>query len=87
MADAQHTYVPLMDCLADLLGHGFDFKAIPQVRPIDVIRGNHLDIPADYSLADVGTKNLSLEESAYKISMVEQPGTDHTIVTKPRAAD
>ena len=36
-------------------------------------------IPADYSLADVGTKNLTAEESVYKLSLMETPVNDHAI--------
>ena len=38
-------------------------------------------VGADYSMADVGTKNLSHEESAYKLSLMEVPVTDHAIGT------
>jgi hypothetical protein len=41
---------------------------------------HHID--ADHSLADLGTKNLTAEESAYKLSIVEYPVTDHVIGTK-----
>jgi hypothetical protein len=30
-------------------------------------------VGADYSLADVGTKNLTAEEAAYKLSVMEHP--------------
>ena len=36
-------------------------------------------VPADYSLADLGTKNLPFDESAYKLSRLEVPVTDHAI--------
>ena len=38
---------------------------------------HHID--ADHSLADVGTKNLTAEESSYKLSIVEVPVSDHAI--------
>jgi len=38
---------------------------------------NH--VGADYSLADTGTKNLTAEESAYKLSLMELPVTDHAL--------
>ena len=28
MEDANHAYVPIIDCIADLLGHGFDVERI-----------------------------------------------------------
>ena len=48
--------------------------------------------PADYSMADVGTKNLTAEESAYKLSIMETPVTDHTVgssvhATQPKRGD
>ena len=43
---------------------------------------HHVD--AGHSLADVGTKNLPHEESAYKLSIMEVPVNDHAI--GPKAA-
>ena len=37
----------------------------------------HIDV--DHSLPDVGTKNLTAEESSYKLSIVEVPVSDHAI--------
>ena len=39
-------------------------------------------VGADYSLADVATKNLTEEESRYKLSMMEYPVSDHAIGSK-----
>jgi hypothetical protein len=36
-------------------------------------------IGADYSLGDLGTKNLQHEESKYKLSIVEYPVSDHHV--------
>jgi hypothetical protein len=41
---------------------------------------HHID--ADHSLADLGTKNLTAEEAAYKLSIVEYPVSDHHIGSK-----
>jgi hypothetical protein len=41
---------------------------------------HHID--ADHSLADLATKNLTAEEAAYKLSIVECTVTDHQIGTK-----
>ena len=37
------------------------------------------NVGADYSLADVGTKNLTAEASAYKLSIMELPVMDHAL--------
>jgi hypothetical protein len=44
------------------------------------IEFHHID--ADHSLADLATKNLTAEEAAYKLSIVEYPVSDHHIGTK-----
>jgi hypothetical protein len=41
---------------------------------------HHID--ADHSLADLGTKNLTTEEAAYKLSITEYPVSDHHIGSK-----
>ena len=40
---------------------------------------HHID--KDYSLPDIGTKNLVAEESSYKLSIMEVPVSDHAIGT------
>ena len=40
-----------------------------------------------FSLADIGTKNLSTEAAKYKLSLLEIPVTDHTILRPPRVRE